>query len=319
MMKRLVLICIWMLLLTLLLDSGRPADEVALGATALLKVASRAAAVAILAVVTFWTWSDLRRGLVIRQLLPWLVFGAWAVMSTAWSPLKMFSIGQAVSLLILLTLSYCTAIVARRVDDTSYILLHICLGLLLLSAALIVAHIVAHDTFSDARNQVTGGLHPTNAAATAGLGLLLIIAARLGFAWRWTRWLIWPSLLIHSGALLLALNRASLVVTTLVVGGLVLLYASAGWRWLLLSAASFACAIYVALDPGFLLISQGGGAIAQFIARDQSAEQLAALSGREEMWTAIWDSFLSSPWIGHGYFVSSESGSLYVWYEWTNW
>src|SRR3954468_13176527 len=116
-----------MMLFTLLTDSNRAADEVALGTTALLKVASRAAAVGMLAVVTFWTWSDLRRGLVIRQLLPWLVFGAWAVMSTTWSPLKMFSIGQAISLLILLTLSYCTAIVARRVGDTSYILLHICL------------------------------------------------------------------------------------------------------------------------------------------------------------------------------------------------
>src|SRR3954470_17192247 len=213
MMKRLVLICIWMLLLTLLLDSGRPADEVALGATALLKVASRAAAVGILAVVTIWTWSDLRRGPVIMQLLPWLVFGAWAILSTTWSPLKMFSIGQAVSLLILLSLSFCTAVVARRIGDTSHILLHICLGLLLLSASLIIANIVAHDTFGDARNQVTGGLHPTNAAATAGLGLVLIVAARLGFAWGWTRWLIWPAVLIHSAALLLALNRASLVVT----------------------------------------------------------------------------------------------------------
>jgi O-antigen ligase len=318
-MRRLVLICIWMMLFTILTDSNRAADEVALGTTALLKVASRAAAVGILAVITIWTWSDLRRATVIRQLLPWLAFGAWAVISTAWSPLQMFSIGQAVSLVILLTLSYCTAVVTRRIGDTSYILLHICLGLLLLSSALIIGNIVAPATFGDARNQVTGGLHPTNAAATAGLGLVLIVAARLGFAWRWTRWLIWPSVLIHSAALLLALNRASILVTTLVVGAIVLFYASAGWRWLLLTSASFACAAYVALDPGFLMISQGGGAVAQFIARDQSAQQLAALSGREEMWTAIWDSFLRSPWIGHGYFVSSESGSLKVWYVWSNW
>src|SRR4051812_7862009 len=117
-MRRLVLICVWMMLFTLLADSNRAADEVALGTTALLKVASRAAAVGILAVVTIWTWSDLRRGPVIMQLLPWLVFGAWAVLSTAWSPLKMFSIGQAVSLLILLSLSFCTAVVARRIGDT---------------------------------------------------------------------------------------------------------------------------------------------------------------------------------------------------------
>jgi O-antigen ligase len=318
-MRRLVLICIGMLMLTIVMESDRPAAEAGLDASALLKVACRAAAMGVLAVVVACTFSDVRRGPVIRQLLPWLTFGAWAVVSTAWSPLQMFSIGQAVSLLILLTLSYCTAVVARRMSDASCILMYICLGLLLLSTVLIVAHVVSPGTFSESRTKVTGGLHPTNVAATAGLGLVLIVAARLGFAWRWTRWLIWPSLVIHSGALLFALNRASLLVTTLVVGGIILLYASAVWRWLLLTSASFACAIYIAVDPGFLLVTQGGGAVATFVARDQSVQQLSELSGREEMWTAIWDSYLRSPWVGHGYFVCSETGSLKVWYEWSNW
>jgi O-antigen ligase len=37
------------------------------------------------------------------------------------------------------------------------------------------------------------------------------------------------------------------------------------------------------------------------------------------MWTVIWNSYLHSPWVGHGYFVSSASGQLKVWYTWTNW
>jgi O-antigen ligase len=37
------------------------------------------------------------------------------------------------------------------------------------------------------------------------------------------------------------------------------------------------------------------------------------------MWTTVWASFLRSPWIGHGYFVSSETGSIKVWYTWANW
>jgi O-antigen ligase len=37
------------------------------------------------------------------------------------------------------------------------------------------------------------------------------------------------------------------------------------------------------------------------------------------MWTAMWESFLRSPWRGHGYFVSSETGQLKVWYLWSNW
>src|SRR4051794_18439386 len=110
-MRRLVLICIATLMLTIILDSDRPAAAVGLDATAILKVVSRAAAVGLLAVVIVWTFSDVRRGPVIRQLLPWFTFGAWALVSTAWSPLQIFSLGQAISLIILLTLSYCTAVV----------------------------------------------------------------------------------------------------------------------------------------------------------------------------------------------------------------
>jgi len=33
----------------------------------------------------------------------------------------------------------------------------------------------------------------------------------------------------------------------------------------------------------------------------------------------MWGSYRQSPWIGHGYFVSSASGEIYVWYEWANW
>jgi O-antigen ligase len=37
------------------------------------------------------------------------------------------------------------------------------------------------------------------------------------------------------------------------------------------------------------------------------------------MWTAVFNSYRESPWIGHGYFVSSQTGELYVWGESTNW
>jgi O-antigen ligase len=37
------------------------------------------------------------------------------------------------------------------------------------------------------------------------------------------------------------------------------------------------------------------------------------------MWEVMWKSFLDSPLIGHGFFVSSASGSLYVWYVDGNW
>jgi O-antigen ligase len=320
-MRRLVLICIWLLLVQIatLADRAGEAKESPFEPTAMLKVGSRAAALGLLVFVIARTSGDPRRGPVIRLMLPWFAFGTWAVLSTVWSAIPTFSLGQSVSLVVLLMLSYCTAVVARQITDVSQILRHLCWGLLLLSTMLTAASFVAPETFGFARLTVTGGFHPTNASSSAGLGLVLIVSSRLIFAWRWTYWLIWPSIVAHCGALYLAHNRASIVITTLVVGGIVLLKSSIGWRWLLLTAGSLACAIYVTIDPGYLLISQGAAEITQYMTRDQSVQQLAALSGREEMWTTMWESFLRSPLIGHGYFVSSESGLLYVWYVWANW
>jgi O-antigen ligase len=164
-----------------------------------------------------------------------------------------------------------------------------------------------------------GAFHPTNAAATASLALVLIVSSRVLFQWQWARWLLWPSVAVHSVALLVAHNRASLLITLPVIGGIVLLNAAAHWRWLLLTAGSLAAAAYIALDPGFSLVRHTGGEIAHYMARDQSVKQLTELSGRQEMWSAVWDSFLDSPWLGHGYFVSSETGSIKVWYVWANW
>jgi hypothetical protein len=319
-MRRMVLACIWMLMFNIatLADKAGDANE-SLSIPGLLKVATRATTLGLLLMVFARTWSDARRGPIVRQMLPWLCFGGWAVMSTAWSPLMTFSLGQSVSLILLLVLSYSIAMVTPKMKDVSQISSHLCFALVLLGAALIIANVVAPETFNFARDTVTGGFHPTNASSTAGLGLLLIVSARFSFGWRWTRLLLWPSVLIHCAALYLAHNRASIIATTIVVSGFVLLQASAGWRWLILSAASLATAIYITLDPGFSVVTQGAGEIVQYMARDQSAEQLAAFSGREEMWTAQWASFLRSPWIGHGYFVCSETGFMKVWYTWANW
>jgi len=319
-MLRLLLACNWMLLLTILTsaDTGDGASGGTLGAVGMLKVVTRVAALGILAWIVFSSWSDRRRGPILRMMLPWFLFAAWAVVSTAWSPLWKFSLGQSSTLVMLLLLAYSTAMVAWRFTHMSHVLYYVCWGLLLLSATMVVGSVVAPNAFDIGRG-ASGGFHPTNVSATAALALVVIVSVRLVFAWPWSRWLVWPSLVVHCGALYLAHNRASIVVTFFVLGGFVLLKTSPAWRWLLLTAGSMACAAYLTFDPGFMLVDQTSGALANYMARDQSVQQLSEFSGRGEMWSAIWDSFLRAPWLGHGYFVSSETGQIYVWYEWTNW
>ena len=77
--------------------------------------------------------------------------------------------------------------------------------------------------------------------------------------------------------------------------------------------------VYLAVDLELGLTESIVDIVSTYSARGQNITQLSKLSGREEMWTAMWSSFLESPWIGHGYFVSSAKGEIYVWYLRANW
>jgi O-antigen ligase len=126
-------------------------------------------------------------------------------------------------------------------------------------------------------------------------------------------------LAVHSATLILANNRMSLIATAAISLGLFLLFGRRGWRSLAVAAAAVVGLIYLTLDAGLSLAGDAASSLGAYAGRGQSVEELAALSGRAEMWEAIWKSFLDSPLIGHGYFVSSAKGELYVWYEWGNW
>jgi O-antigen ligase len=80
-------------------------------------------------------------------------------------------------------------------------------------------------------------------------------------------------------------------------------------------AASIIGLAFLLTDPGFSSVDDAVG----FLKQDQSNAELGSLSGREEMWTAMWKSYQESKWIGHGYFVSSSRGSIEVWYKEGNW
>lgn len=319
-MLRLLVICNWTLILMILALADRDAglDSGGLGFMTLLKAGIRLGILGILATLAFCKWSDDRRGEVIQRMLPWVCFGIWSVMTSAWSPLWTFSLGQSLTLVMLLLLAFCTAMLAHRYEDASTLLKHLSLAFLAVSIVLLTLRIAAPSTLSLVRGS-KGLLHPTNASSTASLALIIAIWARFSFGWAWSRWLLWPAIAIHGATLALANNRMSLAATLLVVIAMLLVQIYGSWRWVGLTAISAVCAAYVTVDPGFLFLTRTGGGVVSYLSRDQSGWQLAALSGREEMWTAMWESFWRSPWIGHGYLVSSATGEVYVWLLWANW
>jgi O-antigen ligase len=150
------------------------------------------------------------------------------------------------------------------------------------------------------------------------LGFLVLLLCGLVWGWRWARLQLGPGLLIHVPLLILAANRTSELLTAVLLGVLLLVFTARAWLWSAVVALSVATAAYVACDPGFEGAQVPLRLLTQQIERDEHSS-LEGFSGRDEMWAAVWGSFLQSPWIGHGYFVTSERGELYVWHTWANW
>lgn len=118
--------------------------------------------------------------------------------------------------------------------------------------------------------------------------------------------------------LVLSANRLSFLVNTIVLLAVCYRYGSRLIVSLIVSVICSVGAIYILIDPTFSGFALVGSEVLSYASRGQDASQLSALSGRAEMWEVQWKSFLESPMIGHGYFVTSREGQLYVWYNWAN-
>ncbi|MEL7264890.1 MAG: O-antigen ligase family protein, partial [Planctomycetota bacterium] len=123
---------------------------------------------------------------------------------------------------------------------------------------------------------------------------------------------------VHAMALAWSASRTSMATAMVPI---LIAFAFYGSRRLLMGGLIFVMAVSVVLlvlDPGL----EWGGAVLgsgeDIVRRGQSNRELSQMSGRAEMWAAIYDEFTDAPVMGHGYFVSSARGKLYVWNIWAN-
>ena len=189
---------------------------------------------------------------------------------------------------------------------------------LTISICLLLLHFGSPRSGSLTKN-ASGIFHSTNAGATASLGIVLIVAARLLWDVSWTRrWLI-PVVLVQLSVLLIAGNRLSIIMAAVTVSLTLAAYASRPALAGAILAMVMIAAGYIVLDPGLRLVEDLGEFVGLAARQGQSGDELSSLSGRSEMWNKMWMSFLDSPFIGHGYFVTTRTGRMYAWYEWGNW
>ena len=253
----------------------------------------------------------------LRRLWPWTVYVAFGIISVAWSADRGTSIRQLFSFGILVVAAHYIAIVWRGDRDTLRLLRTLSMSLWVMAATLFVLAFTMPSV--GALTKVSSGIfHSTAAASASALGIVTVTAMRLFWNDRYSRFWF-PIAATHVGVMLVAGNRLSFLVTALVVGVAIAVKASRPLLAAMVGAASLAVALAFTLDPSMTLIESLGGEIGMYAKQGQSSKELSSLSGREEMWTKIWDSYHDAPILGHGYFLTSETGRIYVWYEWGNW
>ncbi len=280
------------------------------------KVATRLVAiVTISGVILLTVRTQPQRGLQSAKLfLPLGLFCGFAMISTLWSALKPESLGQAGSLLTLVLLSYAISLLVRTPEDFSRLMAWLMALLIFICFILLVTGLLLPQTGHMTRDGEGLG-HATYSGSTAALSVLILILFCLLSTWRWPRVLFLMGMPILGAVILISANRLSMAITSVLVG---LAICALGSRYItagLLVCIGIIGTVFLMIDPDFGSIQNS----VEYLSRDQSTEEIGSLSGRSSMWEAMWESFMESPLIGHGYFVTSSTGELYMWYVAKNW
>lgn len=259
---------------------------------------------------------------IVDPLLPFYVYFLWAFLSVLWSPLKSVTIFQSGSLAAMLFFTNAVAVVCADKDRIAKVLYHLNLTLLASSFVLVIAYAIDPSMSGLDRSRIhTGGdglIHPTAAGATAALGLLVLTLCHYVGRFEWTKKLSIPCILIHGMIVFLSNSRTATGMSAITIGCVLFWFSTNRGRAKVAMFVSVICLALVLLDPGFKLGASTVGAGAEYVTRGQSGDQLKGVSGRSEMWSAIWEEYKKALVLGHGYFVTSEKGSLLVWNERAN-
>jgi O-antigen ligase len=314
------LLCMWFLTLVTFTLPGRDGPESigSLDLVAILKLLVRLLSLAVLPLALLRAWDRPRCRRAIHTMLPLGLFVGWSIVSSAWSALPAVSLGQASSLLVLSLLALTIGAVWQGPEDTSRILRHVSLALLVVSSLILTVDLIDHRLSGLGHGEfenlsAVGIVTPTAAGAAASLGLVLALCTRYMWNWPWTRTLFVPAVMIHTALLIMAVSRTYLALGVVLSALILLIYANRAWFSLAVLAGATVAGAYLVIDPNQEMFATAIGSVAVYSGRGESAETLGALNGRTELWEAVLKEISNSPVIGHGYFVTSASGALDVW------
>jgi O-antigen ligase len=280
------------------------------------KVVARLITILALSVVVLLTIrTEPKRALKTAKLfLPMGMFCGYAICSTAWSALRAETLGQAASLCTLVLMAFAISMLLRTPKDFCNLMASLTGLLIGISLILLITGLVLPVTGHMTRDGEGLG-HATYSGSTAALTALILVACYLLSTWQWPSRLLVVGMPILGAVIIISANRLSMAISLLLIGVAISLFGSRVLISGLLICIAIMGTLFLLVDPGFSSL-QGS---LDYLSRNQSSEEIGSLSGRSDMWEIMWDSFLESPILGHGYFVTSSTGELYMWYALKNW
>lgn len=314
-----VALCIWLLVLVTFTSPGRHGVQTTSGLDllALVKIISRLVSLLILGVIFLRLESETKWSMLMRLMLPLALFCTWSLLSVTWSANPALSLAQAGCFSILVLLAIVISLVIKDSDDISYLLAQVSYALFALSMVLVIAHFCFPHLGAlyrpSAGEGATGILHPTTASSAASLALIILVLARFWTDWKWCQTLLLPGIIMHGFVMYWTTTRTTLALTSLIlVINSLLRIPLKSFRQIATLLACVVLGLFIA-DPGMRLIDSASSNVYTFLARGQTLSQLSSLSGREQIWQFLWDSFWDSPIRGHGFYVTTARGDFYIW------
>lgn len=253
----------------------------------------------------------------LRTLLPFVMFFGWSLLTVAWSPKKAYSIGHAGELFCLLTLAALVGAIATDRFTVSKLLRHLAYSLLGFGAIVMTVHLVDPNLSGLDRTILHDGgdgiVHPTASGAASALGIVVAVLGLVVMRFPWAGRLLLCNLIVNGPLVLLSHSRTASLMAVLVCLFAVGWFASTRARGAFLVAGALVTVVYLVFDPGFSYFGEVINGALEYLSRGQNLEQIQNVSGRREMWSAIWAEYQYAPIGGHGYFITSRTGELLVW------
>ncbi len=293
-------------------DRDEPLTVGGLDLLGLGKIISRIGGLIFLMAVNLMMVRQMRIRVVVFYMSGFIAFFGWSVVTMTWSALPAVSGGQLISLAGLMLLG---ATIARAVESNHGARLVLSLlSLLLATRALVMVLLYTAIGAESVSREHDSFFHSTDAAETASIGIVVLAISMMGFPNWLTRVIFYPGMIIFAALFMIAQNRLTLIITPPIF---LLIFLMNGNRRGLVKLAfltSLIVPLIMLADPGLEMFAKLVGSTEEYAMRSGDDDTLSTFSGRTELWEAIWQEYVKSPIGGLGYFVTSSTGELDVWF-----